>query len=140
VTTSQPGLRGRRIMVVEDEAPIAAVLEDLLMANGVEVVGAYPSIKAAMVALGHEPMPDAALLDISVQGRPVFPPARRLVGMGAPILFLTGFGAAALPPAPADRPVVARPYRDEMLLSVLAGAMARRPQAVAAPCVGPLAG
>lgn len=128
-----PELAGRRIMVVEDEALIAAVIEDILVAAGAVVVGPYPSVKAAMAALDERPALDGALLDINLQGKPVLPVAERLVALRTPIVFLTGFGASALPASLADRPVVTKPYRDETLLAALVAAVADRPPVTAEP-------
>ena len=59
-------------------------------------------------------MPDAALLDIDLDGVPVFPLADRLVENGVPVIFTTGYEPRlVLPPRYATATVLAKPFRGE---------------------------
>jgi two-component SAPR family response regulator len=82
-----------KVMVVEDEALIAMILEDMLVDLGCEVIGPFGGVTPAMDWLedpGHAP--DAAVLDVNLGGERVFPVAEALRTRGVPFLFATGYG------------------------------------------------
>jgi CheY-like chemotaxis protein len=82
---------GRRVLIVEDEALIALLLEDMVQELGYEVAGTAHSLDAAMDA---EPASyDLAILDVSLSGRDVYPFAVTLAARGTPFAFATGAGA-----------------------------------------------
>ncbi len=77
-----------KVIVVDDEA---IVLFDMVMTVeelGYEVVCDSTSVPQALRCLERE-TPDAALLDIDVGGVMVWPVARRLVDLGAGIVFVS---------------------------------------------------
>ena len=114
----------RRIMVVEDELLVAMNLEDLLEEFGFEVVGPYPTLAEARVALEADDL-DGAVLDVNVRGELVFPLAQDLVARHVPVVFCTGNAESGrFPPGLAALPRVAKPYTPEGLRSVLAVALA----------------
>ena len=83
-----------KIMVVDDEA---IVLFDMVMTVeelGYEVLCDSTSVPQALRCLERE-TPDAALLDIDVGGVMVWPVARRLVELGAAIIFVSANQAHA---------------------------------------------
>lgn len=113
-------LRGRRVLVVEDSALVAMELETALRAEGAEVIGPVARIEDAATAIVAR-APDAALLDIDLDGVAVFPLADALAGSGVPFVFTTGYEARlVLPPRFAGRPVLAKPYRGEDAAAALA--------------------
>ena len=61
-----------RILVVEDEALIAMMIEDYLLDMGHEVVGPVSRLEAA-VETAREGAFDCALLDVNLSGRRSFP-------------------------------------------------------------------
>jgi len=89
-----------RILVVEDEAMIAMLVEDMVLDFGSEVVGPAARMEEALRLASHANL-DAAILDVNVGGAVVFPVADVLRGRGVPIIFATGYGSggasAALP-------------------------------------------
>ena len=62
-----PWLKGKRILVVEDEALIAVMVEDMLADLGSLVVGPAATIEAALELARREAI-DAAILDVNVRG------------------------------------------------------------------------
>ena len=83
-------LRGKRILVVEDEPLVAMMIEDILLGAGAEIVGPAATLANAL-ELVDQPI-DAALLDVNLAGERVYPVARRLLHRGIPFVFATGYG------------------------------------------------
>ena len=84
-------LPGQRIMIVEDEALVAMILEDQLEELGVSIVATCASVTEAMTAI-EESSPAAAILDVNLGGQLVYPVADRLIARGIPFVFVTGYG------------------------------------------------
>jgi CheY-like chemotaxis protein len=84
-------LEGARILIVEDEYIVAALLEDTLHAFGCEVVGPATRVDDALDLLEHEEI-DAAVLDVNIAGEMVFPVADALERRGIPFVFSTAYG------------------------------------------------
>jgi len=82
-----------RIMIVEDEALVAMMVEDLLNDLGCEIAGSFGAVGEALAWLdGPEHLPDGAVLDVNIGGEMVFPVAERLKARGVPFVFATGYG------------------------------------------------
>ena len=81
-----------RILVVEDEAIIAMLVEEMVLDFGSEVVGPAAKMDEALRLASHAPL-DAAILDVNVGGVVVVPVADVLQQRGIPIIFATGYGA-----------------------------------------------
>lgn len=113
-------LKGLRVLVVEDEFLLAISLQEDLQDLGCIIVGPFCDLTGAIEASRREAF-DVAILDINVNGRPVYPLADELVARGLPALLLTGYGAADLPERFRAWPRVAKPYD----LAVLAKEVAR---------------
>ena len=71
-------LNGLRVLVVEDEAAISLLLEDMLLDFGCEVIGPAARLAAALEAVAREKV-DLAILDVNVAGEPIYPVAEALV-------------------------------------------------------------
>ena len=99
-------LRGRRILVVEDDYILAEGLKAELEAQGAEVLGPAPDLESARAVLAVNPVPHAALLDINLAGQMVYPLAETLQGRGVRTAFLTGYDAWTVPRAFAHVPVL----------------------------------
>ena len=110
------------VMVVEDEAIISFLVEDMLRELGVRDVWLLPSVDAALRSL-DEKRPGAAILDVNVAGTPVYPVAERLKGMGIPFVFASGYGQAGITSAWSDAPVVQKPFDIEGLAAGLKRAL-----------------
>lgn len=78
------------VLICEDEAIIAMDLELIFEDLGLEVIGTYPSVKAAMAAIAAGEVPDLALLDVRLSDGFVFPVADALVERDVKIIFHSG--------------------------------------------------
>jgi CheY-like chemotaxis protein len=116
---SAGGLQGLRVLIVEDEALIASLIEDFLIDLGCEVIGPAMRMDDA-VRLAREAAIDGAALDVNIAGEKVYPVADILAERGLPFVFMTGYGAAGLRESDRDRPVLQKPYRLEHLVDIMA--------------------
>jgi len=99
----------RRILVVEDEALVAMLVEDALLDAGFVVIGPARTVSQALEMLKADP-PDAAVLDLNLGGENSLSVAEALTARGIPFLVATGYGAAGLPPHMRHIPVLPKPY------------------------------
>ena len=116
-----PWLKGKRILIVEDEALIAVMVEDMLTDMGSIVVGPAGTIEAALELARQEAI-DAAVLDVNVRGERIDPVAEALMARGVPVLFATGYGEVKLASGEKAN-VIDKPYTQEKLARGLATAM-----------------
>jgi CheY-like chemotaxis protein len=109
----------RRVLLVEDEAIVAMMLEDMLAGMGYQPEGPAMSVASAMGFLDAGGI-DAAILDINVGGGSSEAIADRLRALGLPFAFATGYAAA-----PSGRfegtPLLQKPYSEDELKRVLDG-------------------
>lgn len=118
-------LRDARVLIVEDEFLVAALLEDRLEMLGCDVVGPAVSIAEALELLATEPL-DAAVLDVNINGEKVFPVADALAERGIPFLFATAYGAAGVADRHTGRAVLDKPYQERALEHALRAALLSR--------------
>lgn len=123
MSVSNELLQGLRVLVVEDEMLVSMLVEDMLSDFGCTVVGPAPDFDNAM-QLASTAEIDAALLDVNLAGRPIFPVADALRARGVPFAFASGYGAAGLAPEYRDTPVLQKPFRQSDLERALTGLMA----------------
>lgn len=111
MASSQP-LKGLRLLVVEDEALVAMLVEDMLTDLGCIVVGIAGTVaKGICLARSAELVLDGAVLDVNIGGEKVFPVAEALAARGVPFIFATGYGAAGVEARYADERVIAKPFQ-----------------------------
>ncbi|MEX6505693.1 response regulator [Jiella sp. M17.18] len=116
-------LKGHHILVVEDEALIGMEL-----AYEIESAGAFVThvltLEAALKSL--DKTWSAAVLDINLRGKDVFPVADRLQQMGVPFLFCSGHGSHQETSSryPGSR-LLAKPVDEAVLLAALAEIVSR---------------
>jgi CheY-like chemotaxis protein len=106
---TQEFLKGVRILIVEDEALVAMLIEDMLVDLGCVVVGVANSVEDALKRVSAAGF-DAAVVDVNVNGVESFPVAERLRSLGIPFLFSTGYGGRAIPKPLRGVPVVVKPF------------------------------
>ena len=116
-------LQGRRILVIEDESLVAMLLETILDDMGCAVVGPESNIDDGLISATTEPSLDAALLDVNVAGREVFPVAEALKARGVPFVFSTGYGEAGLPEHWRGNPTIQKPFTEGAIREALMRAM-----------------
>jgi DNA-binding response OmpR family regulator len=97
-----------RVLLVEDEACLAMMLQDVLEDAGYEVIKAARVPAALRMAAGEAI--DAAILDVNVAGTEVFAVARELRERGVPFMFASGYGERGLPGEYRDYPILQKPY------------------------------
>ncbi|MDE2061898.1 MAG: response regulator [Bradyrhizobium sp.] len=102
-------LRGRRILVVEDEYMLAEDLRQVLENLAVEVVGPFATLAQALTLLRSGDTPDGAVLDVNLQGDTIFPVLDVLRERGVPFVLTTGYDGWALPEAYTNAPRCAKP-------------------------------
>ena len=108
-------LRGRRILVVEDDPLIAMELADLLAGRGAEPMGPAPTVRAALAALA-ESRPEAAVLDLNLRGERSTPVAAALREAGVPFVLATGYARSQIEePELAGIPLVPKPVDHRLL-------------------------
>jgi len=116
-------LTGRRVLVVEDESLVAMLLETILEDMGCTPVGPVATVDEGLAAVDAEASLDAALLDVNVAGREVFPIAEALKARGVPFVFSTGYGEGGLPDAWRGHPTVQKPFTESAIRDALMKAM-----------------
>jgi len=112
-------VKGRRILVVEDEYPVAEELRRWLQDGGAEVIGPASRVGRARSLIASETI-DAAVLDIHLAGELVFPAAEALDERKIPYLFLSGFSRATIPARFAHVPLLEKPVFFNDLYQALA--------------------
>ncbi len=115
--TIPPGLP---VLVLEDDAMVAVLLEDMLGELGCTVIGPCRSAAAAMALVERTP-PRVALLDINIGAtQEGFVVAGALMALGVPFAFVTAAGPDALRPEFAGRPILPKPFHFAMLIRLIA--------------------
>ena len=107
-----------RVLLVEDEALVAMMMEDVLEDLGWEVAASFGDVKPTLDWLATCEGLDGAVLDINLGSEMVFPVAEALKARGTPFTFLTGYTA---PPRATefDTPVLTKPVNVDELGKVL---------------------
>ena len=114
-------LRGRRVLVAEDEYILAEDVCNELERVGALVLGPVPSVAEALELVAVEPAPEVAILDINLQGEMVYPVADALRTRGIPFIFATGYDAHAIPRAYKNVPRCEKPVEVREVTSKLVG-------------------
>ena len=106
-----PSLRlaAPRVLVVEDEMTVAALIEDMVSGLDCEVTAMVGRLEDAM-RLAESGSFDLAILDIHLNGKTVFPFAAELDRLEIPYLFATAYGVREIPAAFRGHPMVQKPF------------------------------
>jgi CheY-like chemotaxis protein len=114
---------GRRVLIVEDESLVAMLLETILEDMCCTPVGPAATVDEGLqMVAGDEPL-DAALLDVNVAGRQVFPIAEALRARGVPFVFSTGYGEGGLPDEWRGQSTLQKPFTESAVRDALMKAM-----------------
>lgn len=117
-----PTVKGRRLLIVEDDYLIASDLANALQDLGIEILGPAGSVEAALELVESDgERLDGAVLDINLRDQRVYPVAKALATRGVPFVFATGYDAAAIPQAYAAAPRCEKPIDKMQLVSWLSG-------------------
>ena len=107
-----------QLLLVEDEALIAMMAEDLVETLGHTVSITVATLDEARDICAHGSF-DAALLDVNLNGDSSMELATLLAGRGCPFAFTTGYGAGGVAAEHSTRPVLTKPYSLTDLETVL---------------------
>jgi CheY-like chemotaxis protein len=117
-------LRGKHLLIVEDEYTIAMDLAHFVEDLGATVVGPAGSVKEALALVAEaDDRLDAAVLDVNLRNERVDPVADALIAMGVPIVFTTGYDELLLSKSYVALPRCGKPIDRQLLLRLLSAAM-----------------
>ena len=111
---------GRNVLVVEDEAIIAMLVEDMLADLGHTVAATAGRLEEALDAARTLPL-DLAVLDLNLGGQSTYEVAALLQSRGVPVIFATGAGSVDAEWA--HMPVVQKPFQIEALQTAIKTAL-----------------
>jgi PAS domain S-box-containing protein len=103
-----------RMLIAEDEALVAIMMEDVATELGWSVVGPFSRAADALAAAKTDDI-DAAILDVNLGGESVYPVADTLLARGVPFVFATGYGAESIDRRFACAPVLQKPIDRQAL-------------------------
>jgi len=112
-------LRGRSILIVEDEYMIATDTAQSVEQLGAAVIGPVGSVAEALALAASAPTIDAAVLDVNLRGEKVFPVADALRARGVPFVLATGYDEWVIPAEYAGTPRCEKPVDAHILVRLL---------------------
>jgi DNA-binding NarL/FixJ family response regulator len=119
-------IRGRRILIAEDEAMIALDLESVLEDLGCEIIGPVANVED-LVQQFEAHHPDGALLDINLRGKQVFAVLPQLIGQGLRVIITSGYDDIALIPQDFRAlPRISKPFNQTVLRELCVSVFAKR--------------
>ena len=104
----------RRVLLVEDEALVAMMIQECLTEYGHSVVGPIGRAAEALAAAKQGEF-DAAILDINLSDGMAYPVAEILSQRGVPFAFVTGYEADTVDERFSNVPVLQKPIERQML-------------------------
>jgi DNA-binding response OmpR family regulator len=111
-------LRGKRVLLIEDEYLIADDLNRALSHSGVVVIGPIGTLEAGLRAASSE-LIDIAILDINLRGEWSYPIVDELLARNIPVVLATGYDEEAVQPGFSQLPRVQKPYKPNEVLALL---------------------
>jgi len=114
----------RRILVVEDEELVALELSTELSRLGWAIVGPAATLAEAQALLDKGV--DAAVLDVNLRGRPVYPVAEALRQQQVPFVFCTGYEMVDPDGRFSDVPVIRKPAHPAAVSAALSDLLVAR--------------
>jgi len=117
------GEPARRVLVVEDEALIAAMIVEWLEEIGCKVIG--PAFRVSDgIELAEKEHLDAAVLDVNVNSERIYPLAEYLRSRGVSLVFATGYGERIAEVAHKEI-VLEKPFTFDQLANAIAEAFGK---------------
>lgn len=110
--------RSPRVFIVEDEAVISMLIEDMVSDLGGQVVGPAAKFEQAM-SLALQADFDLAVLDVNVDGLAVYPIADVLCHRGIPFIFVTGYDSSVVPQRYQHNCVLLKPFTPQTFSDAL---------------------
>lgn len=106
-----------RVLILEDEALVAMLIEDLLHELGFESHSCATISEA--VALANEHDYELAILDVNLGAELTYPAADALMARGIPFAFATGYGESGIRANYSNVPVLHKPFDRDRMASIL---------------------
>lgn len=106
-------VRPNAVLIAEDEGIVSLMLEDVIREMGASAVDVFGEVAEALGAAATRHY-DLAILDVMLRDGAVTPLADLLDSKGVPFLFSTAIGSEALEPRHRSRPILAKPFEDEV--------------------------
>ncbi|MCL6699620.1 GAF domain-containing protein [Sphingomonas sp. NSE70-1] len=125
---AQP-LRGKRLLVIEDEPLVAMEMATQLSLAGADIIGQAGNTSSALQLIAEERF-DAALLDANLGGHAVDEIAACLTRNNIPFAFVSGYGRESLPKSFANAELMSKPFDPDRLLTVACGLVDRNVEAL----------
>lgn len=107
MSSSQASLK---VLVIEDEAIIAMLLEDMLADLGHQVVATAGRMPQATKLASELPV-DLAIVDVNLNGEQTYPLAAILTARRVPFVFATGYGLAGIREEWRGVPTLQKPFQ-----------------------------
>jgi CheY-like chemotaxis protein len=111
-------LSGRCVIVVEDDYYLAEDTKAALEDAGASVVGPFPAAASALQA-AEQHAADCAVMDVNLGAGPNFEPAQRLLELGVPVVFVTGYDSSVIPDALSHLPCLQKPADARKLVAAV---------------------
>jgi CheY-like chemotaxis protein len=112
------GLKGRRILILEEQTQIALLLAGMVQDFGCEVVGPAKDVPEAMTLIADNAL-DVAILDVKIAGNNTLAVADELIGRGTPFAFASGNKTPVSIKRYAPARLITKPYSAENIYRVL---------------------
>jgi DNA-binding response OmpR family regulator len=116
-----------KALVVEDDAILANVVDDMLRELGFVDIAHASSVEAALAALDKD-QPHFVLLDANLRGAHAHPVARALREAGVPVIVTTGYSPNDLPPSLAAETILHKPFNTNALMQRIRDVLQRAEQ------------
>lgn len=120
--------RGLRVLIVEDEYPIAMSLQEYFTLLGAVIVGPVASVAQALKAIEANRDLNVALLDVKLRGALAYPVAESLLSYGIPFVFTSAYDSRVLAHRYPQIANIQKPYLMRDLEKGLASAIAQGSQ------------
>ena len=115
-------LQGLRVFIIEDEALISMMTEDMLSDFGCMSVGVATNVKEALEQAARIDC-DAVVMDINLHGEQTFAVARLLSQKRIPFIFTTGYSADGIPEDLRHVPILQKPFQERDFAEALVTAV-----------------
>ena len=109
IMTSESGLDGRRVLIIEDSPVVGPFTADLLEELGCVPLGPAPTLAVAREFIVGGDF-DVAIVDVHIRGERAFPLCEALESLGIPFVLTSGYGDWQVPEHWAGRPRLQKPY------------------------------
>lgn len=124
--SSEKSLDGRSVLIAEDEAMIAMLMEDVVEQLGGHVVGVVASSSDALRAIANGPI-SVIVLDVHLNGGTSEAILAAADSNGIPVLVSSGSDPSNLPAIFRNRPVLPKPWTMEEAHMALVAAVSTTP-------------